>query len=52
MRYTYSTQSFRNKYNNDSNYSKEKSRNKTINKTRNDKNKRTRINLVKKKNKK
>jgi len=51
MRYTYSTQSFRNKYDNDSNYSRrEKCRSKTINKTRNNKNKRTRINLVKTKN--
>ena len=51
MRYTYSTQSFRNKYDNDSNYSRrEKCRSKTINKTRNNKNKRTRINLVKAKN--
>ena len=51
MRYTYSTQSFRNKYDNDSNYSRrEKCRSKTIKKTRNNKNKRTRINLVKTKN--
>ena len=51
MRYTYSTQSFRNKYDNESNYSRrEKCRSKTINKTRNNKNKRTRINLVKTKN--
>ena len=52
MRYTNSTQSFRNKYSSDSNYSREKCRNKTINKTRNDKIKKTRINLVKNKNKK
>ena len=51
MRYTYSTQSFRNKCDNDSNYSrKEKCRSKTINKTRNNKIKKTRINLVKTKN--
>ena len=51
MRYTYSTQSFRNKYDNDSNYSRrEKCRSKTINKTRNNKIKKTRINLVKTKN--
>ena len=52
MRYTNSTQSFRNKYSNDSNYSREKYRSKTINKTKNDKIKKTRINLVKNKNKK
>ena len=52
MRYTYSTKSFRSKCCNSSTNSIERIRSKTVNKIRNDKIKKTRINLVKKKYKK
>ena len=52
MRYTYSTKSFRSKYGNNSTESIERIRYKTVNKTRNDKIKKSRISLIKKKNKK